>query len=99
MSDQRINLGGFSIQLTECYADVLVPPFGHFVADPQEKVLRPLHSTSFKLIDNIYKNPVATVEILDRVERVVQIIYPNAAPDVGWFWELPDRPSCPNCCC
>lgn len=92
----RIN--GLSVNIGENYADVLLTALGHIFVDPDEKTLRPITPVTYvRLMNSLRRVPLATVDMLDRIEQVADVVFPDTDRYTPWLWELPPDDFCPNC--
>jgi hypothetical protein len=71
-------------------ADVLISPFGHIFVDSGEKTLRPITpATTERILQCLRTVPRATADLMDRVERIAELVYPSPDDDdFAWLWEL-----------
>jgi len=80
---------GCKVEVKAQVADVLISPFGHIFVDSLEKTLRPITpSTTHCILRSLRYAPRSTSDLLDRVERIAESVFPGAAPEYDWVWEI-----------
>ncbi len=42
-------------------------------------------------MQSMYVEPLATAEMLARVERIADLVFPHACGNISWLWEMPDE--------
>jgi hypothetical protein len=85
------------------FADITVEPLGHVLINADETELRPITKhCAVRLLSRLRHQPREALALIERIERIAKIVYPDADEHVDWLWELPELPAqlfCPHCAC